>query len=206
MMAHLVRATVGLAAAGLAAFVLGCGHGGTTPTGGGPPGGMPPGRMPFGPGFGGPGGPTMKVDEKSPFAAGQKVFASNNCARCHTINGARLVRAGGDPGGFPGGGPPGGFPGKGGFPGSTAGGPPGGFPGGFKGGPPGAFKGGFPGGKSKAPDLGHVGKEPEHTVQWIESFVSNPKSVRPESKMPAFQDKIGKDDLHSLAEYLHSLQ
>jgi mono/diheme cytochrome c family protein len=46
--------------------------------------------------------PTVAVSPQ--FAAGRKVFETNNCARCHTIGGS-------SPGGF--GGPPGGGPGMG---------------------------------------------------------------------------------------------
>jgi cbb3-type cytochrome oxidase cytochrome c subunit len=68
--------------------------------------------------------------------------------------------------------------------------------------PPGGMKGG-----SRAPDLGKVGKEPEHTVEWFMAYIRNPKAQKPDAKMPSFdQGKINEEDLHSLAEYLASLK
>jgi cytochrome c2 len=101
------------------------------------------------------------------------------------------------PSGFgPGG--PGGPPMVGGPPGG-----PGGPPGlGGPGGPPG------PGGMmpGRGPDLGKVGQNPDHTVEWLMKYVRNPKSVKPESRMPSFEARIKDDDLRALGEYLASLK
>jgi mono/diheme cytochrome c family protein len=195
-MVRVLQVAAWLTAAGVAAALIGCGRtntSSTTPAGGGPPIGMKgwpgmPGAM---------GGPVLKIDEASPHAAGQKVFAANNCARCHAINGARLVGGGGPMAG----GPPGGF-GPGGPKGdgtAVAGGPKGPF------GPGGPMPGFGPMMKG-GPDLGHVGKDPEHTVDWFVRLVGDPKSVRPDAKMPAFGTKIGQPEMRSLAEYLASLK
>jgi cytochrome c553 len=141
--------------------------------------------------------------ESGPHAAGKKVLVANGCFRCHTINGVRGP-AGGGPGGFgpPGfggpGGPPGGGPG-GGPP--MAGGPPGGGPPGGSGPPGGGRRMG-----GRGPDLGMVGKDPEHTVAWLMEHIRNPKVHKPDSRMPAFEGKIKDDDLRALAEYLASLK
>ncbi len=133
--------------------------------------------------------------ESGPFAAGKKVFVANGCFRCHAINGVR-VRGAGGPGG-PGGPPPGDRGDRG--PGDRG-------PGGPDGPPPdrsGPRRG--PGG-GRAPDLGKVGGEPEHTVDWLMDFIRNPKSKKANAKMPPFDGKIKDDDLRAMAEYLESLK
>ena len=78
--------------------------------------------------------------------------------------------------------------------------PGGGMPGpGGPGGPKG--RGGMGG-----PDPGHVGQEPTHTTDWLAQYVQNPKSVKADSKMPAFEGKMSEGDLKALAEYLASLK
>ena len=127
-------------------------------------------------------GPTQSAfdTESGPHAAGKKVFVNSGCFRCHTIDGVRGPVGGGMAGPPPGGPPPGG-PGPGG-------------PG------PGGPKGG-----GRAPDLGKVAADPEKNVDWFVKFVRNPKSVKPESRMPA-QGQIKDEDLKTLAEYLASLK
>lgn len=61
-------------------------------------------------------------------------------------------------------------------------------------------------GGGRGPDLRTVGKDPEHTVAWLEQFIRNPKSIRPRSRMPAFDGKIKPDDLRALVAYLASLK
>jgi mono/diheme cytochrome c family protein len=81
-----------------------------------------------------------------------------------------------------------------------AGGPgqgPGGGPGGG---------GGGPGGRNRGPDLGAAGRDPTHTVDWLMAFIREPTSVKPRSRMPGFEGKIGEPDLRALAEYLASLK
>jgi mono/diheme cytochrome c family protein len=76
--------------------------------------------------------------------------------------------------------------------------------GGATGGPPMAGKG--PMGRNKGPDLAKVGGEQGHTVDWFVAYVSNPKSQKPDSRMPPFGTKIQEIDLRALAEYLASLK
>jgi mono/diheme cytochrome c family protein len=73
-------------------------------------------------------------------------------------------------------------------------------PGGFKGGP-----GGFKGKMSKGPNLARVGANPEHTREWLISYIRDPKSVNPKSRMPR-QDKLSEGQLDALADYLVSLK
>jgi predicted Zn finger-like uncharacterized protein len=60
-------------------------------------------------------------------------------------------------------------------------------------------------GRGRGPDLGAVGRDPEHTVEWLMEHVRNPKSHRPESRMPAY-GRIPQEDLRALATYLASLK
>jgi mono/diheme cytochrome c family protein len=54
--------------------------------------------------------------------------------------------------------------------------------------------------------LGKVGADPEHTVEWLVAFISDPKSKKPDARMPAFGGKINEEGLKSLAEFLASLK
>jgi mono/diheme cytochrome c family protein len=66
------------------------------------------------------------------------------------------------------------------------------------GGPPGR---GGPGG----PDLTSAGAKADRTRQWLADHIRDPKSHRPQSRMPPFgADKISDADLALLAEYLAS--
>jgi cbb3-type cytochrome oxidase cytochrome c subunit len=58
----------------------------------------------------------------------------------------------------------------------------------------------------KAPDLGKVGGDLAHTVDWLMAYIRNPKATKAGSKMPSFEGKIKDDDLRALAEYLASLK
>lgn len=152
------------------------------------PGPTPPATTPMmSPPGGGAAGP---VDETGPFAAGKKIFASSGCGRCHRINGAPGPGGGGPMPSMspPGGGGPGG-------PGPAGPGP---------GGPGGRGPGG-PGGR--APDLGKIGDDPEHTVEWLAAFIRDPKSKKPDARMPPFPaQRINDEGLQALAEYLASLK
>ena len=58
-------------------------------------------------------------------------------------------------------------------------------------------------GGSLGPDLSHIGSAKGMTVEWFASYISDPKSERPDAKlMPAFKDKLSAEQIHSLAEYL----
>ncbi len=59
----------------------------------------------------------------------------------------------------------------------------------------------------RGPNLARVGANPAHTADWLSEQIRNPRSHRPNSRMPAYpEDKISSDDLRSLAEYLASLK
>ena len=58
----------------------------------------------------------------------------------------------------------------------------------------------------RGPDLSKVGRDPAHTVEWLMQFIQNPKSKKPNARMPAFADKLNESDLRALAEYLASLK
>jgi mono/diheme cytochrome c family protein len=60
--------------------------------------------------------------------------------------------------------------------------------------------------RGRGPDLTKVGADPTHTVAWLMDHIRDPKSHRPESRMPRFAGRIDDDDLRALATYLASLQ
>jgi mono/diheme cytochrome c family protein len=146
----------------------------TVPAAGPPPGGPRKG--------GPPGVPTpQEVLSHLPggdeFAPGKKVYADQNCVRCH-----RLGQTGGAP--------------MGGRPEMMPGGPKGASAGGRKGGPPGGMSG---------PDLSGVGAIPGHDEKWLAAHIRDPKQHNRDSTMPAFApDKINDAELGSLAVYLAS--
>jgi Cytochrome c len=183
----MIRSVFGrMAVLGLFSFIVGCHK--TSPPTSSP--GPPPGPAMA---SAGPGGQGEFDAESGPHAAGKKALVANGCFRCHMVNGVRGPVGGGGPPMM--GGPPGG---DGGGPPMGGGGPPG--PGG-RGGP------GGPGGRPRAPDLGQVAKDPEHTADWIARFVRSPRAVKPDSKgMPNYEGKIQDSDLKALADYLVSLK
>jgi mono/diheme cytochrome c family protein len=60
--------------------------------------------------------------------------------------------------------------------------------------------------RNKGPDLSHVGRDSSHTVAWLMDHVRDPKSHRPNSRMPPYGDKMSDQELKFLAEYLASLK
>jgi len=63
-----------------------------------------------------------------------------------------------------------------------------------------------PGKKMQGPDLATVGRDPEHTPEWFGEYIRDPKSKKPDARMPKFEGKIGDDDFKALVEYLASLK
>jgi cbb3-type cytochrome oxidase cytochrome c subunit len=62
-------------------------------------------------------------------------------------------------------------------------------------------------GMGRGPDLGKVGENPEHTEQWLADHIRNPKSHKPQSRMPPFdENKINDADMKALTDYLASLK
>jgi cytochrome c551 len=56
------------------------------------------------------------------------------------------------------------------------------------------------------PELSHVGADATHTSDWIIAYVKNPKAVKADSRMPAFEGKINDSDLKALGDYLAGLK
>jgi len=71
---------------------------------------------------------------------------------------------------------------------------------GAPGGPPGGMMGG------RGPDLGKAGRDSEHTVAWLAEFIKNPRSKKPEARMPPQEGRLSDGDLKAIAEYLASLK
>jgi mono/diheme cytochrome c family protein len=63
-----------------------------------------------------------------------------------------------------------------------------------------------PTGRGRGPNLAKVGADPSHTVEWFTAFIRNPRSVKPNIRMPAFEGRIQPNDLKLLAEYLTTLK
>jgi cbb3-type cytochrome oxidase cytochrome c subunit len=63
----------------------------------------------------------------------------------------------------------------------------------------------MPGGpRGRGPDLSKVGAQ--HPRDWIADHIRDPKSHKPESRMPPFADKLSQEDLGAVADYLASLK
>jgi cbb3-type cytochrome oxidase cytochrome c subunit len=61
--------------------------------------------------------------------------------------------------------------------------------------------------RKQGPDLSKVGKDQAHTVDWLMRYIRDPKSKKPNAKMPAFPaGKISDTDLRAVAEFLTSLK
>jgi mono/diheme cytochrome c family protein len=59
----------------------------------------------------------------------------------------------------------------------------------------------------RGPELTRLAQDPAHTADWIATHIRNPKSHKPQSRMPGFgPDRINDDDLKALAEYLANLK
>jgi cytochrome c oxidase subunit 2 len=62
------------------------------------------------------------------------------------------------------------------------------------------------GARSKSPNLAGIGSKPDKNADWIATHIKNPQSQNPQSKMPAFADKLSDADVKSIAEYLTTLK
>src|SRR5262249_43962873 len=62
------------------------------------------------------------------------------------------------------------------------------------------------GGRKRGPDLARVGADPKHTRQWFIDYIRDPKTQKPDSRMPPFGNQLSDNDLGSLADYLSSLK
>ena len=61
--------------------------------------------------------------------------------------------------------------------------------------------------KKKGPDLTTVGADPTHTPEWFAEYIRNPRSKKPESKMPAQDEsKINDQEMAALVKYLSGLK
>ncbi len=65
-------------------------------------------------------------------------------------------------------------------------------------------QGGGRGKRGNGPDLSFVGAKQD--AQWIIEHIRNPKSHRPNSRMPAYEGKIPPQDLQALGDFLASLK
>jgi mono/diheme cytochrome c family protein len=54
--------------------------------------------------------------------------------------------------------------------------------------------------KKKGPNLSKIGGE--HDTEWIASYVKDPKSKKPNSKMPEFGSKLSADEVKSVSDFL----
>jgi mono/diheme cytochrome c family protein len=61
-------------------------------------------------------------------------------------------------------------------------------------------------GGANAPDLSKEGANVKHSAAWLQVEIQNPKAHKPDSRMPAFKDKIAAADLANLVAYLRSLK
>ena len=57
-------------------------------------------------------------------------------------------------------------------------------------------------GGKQGPDLAHAGADATKTQQWFIGFIKNPKSQKPNTKMPGFEGKIQESDISSIAAWL----
>jgi len=57
-------------------------------------------------------------------------------------------------------------------------------------------------GRGKGPDLTRVGADSSHTVDWLAEHIRNPKSHKPDSRMPSFDGKLQPSEIRALAEFL----
>jgi mono/diheme cytochrome c family protein len=62
------------------------------------------------------------------------------------------------------------------------------------------------GGRGKGPDLTRVGADSTHTVDWIAEHIRNPKTHKPDSRMPSFDGKLQPADIRALAEMLAAMK
>jgi mono/diheme cytochrome c family protein len=57
-------------------------------------------------------------------------------------------------------------------------------------------------GSSKGPNLTHIGSEPGRNAEWIASYIRDPKSQKPDSRMPKFEGAMKEEEIQTLAKYL----
>jgi len=61
-------------------------------------------------------------------------------------------------------------------------------------------------GGETGPALDSTGVDPKHTAKWFAEQIKNPKSHKPDSNMPKYDDKIKGKDLDNLVAYMVSLK
>jgi mono/diheme cytochrome c family protein len=65
--------------------------------------------------------------------------------------------------------------------------------------------GGATGGRGKrGPNLAKEGAK--HEAEWVAAYVTDPKSKKPESRMPSFGNKLSAEDIRAVADYIGSLK
>jgi mono/diheme cytochrome c family protein len=60
--------------------------------------------------------------------------------------------------------------------------------------------------KGGGPDLSKVAADPEHTAEWLAEHVRDPRSHRPDSRMPRFGGKLSDDEIRAVAGYMTGLK
>jgi cytochrome c2 len=58
----------------------------------------------------------------------------------------------------------------------------------------------------KKVDLAKVAADSTHTEEWLRDFILDPKSKKPNTRMPSFQGKLSDEEFKSLLAYLVSLK
>jgi cbb3-type cytochrome oxidase cytochrome c subunit len=57
----------------------------------------------------------------------------------------------------------------------------------------------------KGPDLGKVGEDPKHDVEWFQKYIVDPRSQKPDAKMPG-QKQLKEEELKAISEFLTTLK
>jgi mono/diheme cytochrome c family protein len=56
----------------------------------------------------------------------------------------------------------------------------------------------------KGPDLSQIGAE--HDAEWIADHVRNPRTHKPQSRMPEFESKLKPEEIRALSEHLAAMK
>lgn len=59
--------------------------------------------------------------------------------------------------------------------------------------------------KVQGPELTTVARDPAHTPEWLAEYIRDPKSKKPDARMPA-QGMLSEDELKAVVDYLSTLK